>query len=100
LKTLFDEMKKFKNDMTERIKEGCFSKDIPKDLFIRAQSKIILILSSTSIIDLKVPPSNHLEKLNGNRKGQYSIRVNEKYRICFNWINDEAFNIEFVDYHK
>jgi proteic killer suppression protein len=49
---------------------------------------------------LKSPPSNHLEKLKGDREGQYSIRVNDRYRICFDWINNEAFNIEFIDYHK
>ncbi|MDR0572201.1 MAG: type II toxin-antitoxin system RelE/ParE family toxin [Rickettsiales bacterium] len=93
-------MKKFKDKLTEQIKSGIKDKNIPMDLFVRVQSKILLILSSDNLTDLKVPPSNHLEKLSGDREGQHSIRVNEKYRICFNWINGEAFNIEFVNYHK
>ena len=57
-------------------------------------------MSATDLIDLKSPPSNHLEKLKGNRKNQYSVRINNQYRICFEWNGKEAFNIEFVDYHK
>ena len=57
-------------------------------------------MSATDLIDLKSPPSNHLEKLKGNRKNQYSVRINNQYRICFDWNGKEAFNIEFVDYHK
>jgi proteic killer suppression protein len=93
-------VKKFKNSLTERIKNGIVDKSMSEDLFARAQSKILIVLSSTNVNDLRVPPSNHLEKLKGNREGQYSIRINEKYRICFEWINGEAFNIEFVNYHK
>jgi proteic killer suppression protein len=93
-------MKKFKDKLTEQIKNGIKNKSIPMDLFIRAQSKILLILSSDNLIDLKIPPSNCLEKLKGDREGQYSIRVNEKHRICFDWIDGEAFNIEFINYHK
>jgi proteic killer suppression protein len=93
-------MNKFRDKLTEQIKDGIASKHIPQELLIRAKSKILLILSSDNLIDLKVPPSNNLESLKGDRKGQYSIRVNDKYRICFNWINGEAFNIEFTNYHK
>ena len=49
--------------------------------------------------DLRVPPGNRLEKLHGERKGQYSIRVNEQYRICFRWRDGDAHNVEIVDYH-
>jgi proteic killer suppression protein len=93
-------MKKFKDSVTEQIKNGIISKNVPKDLLIKAQSKILLILSSTNVNDLRVPPSNHLEKLKGNRDKQRSIRVNDKYRICFEWKDNEAFNIKFTDYHK
>jgi proteic killer suppression protein len=49
--------------------------------------------------DLRVPPGNQLEKLGGNRKGQYSIRINDKWRICFRWEKGDAFDVEIVDYH-
>jgi proteic killer suppression protein len=93
-------MKKFKNSLTEKIANGEIIGDISKDLIIRVKSKILLIISVDNLNDLRVVSSNNLEKLKDDRKGQYSIRVNDKYRICFDWINNEAFNIEFIDYHK
>jgi proteic killer suppression protein len=54
---------------------------------------------SGKLDDLKIPPSNHLEKLSGNREGQYSIRINDKYRVCFKWEGNNAFDVEIVDYH-
>jgi toxin HigB-1 len=50
-------------------------------------------------MDLRSPPSNHLEKLKGDRAGQHSIRINDRYRIYFDWVGDDAFNVEIVDYH-
>ncbi len=55
--------------------------------------------NSTGLNDLRVPPSNHLEALSGNRKGQYSIRINDQYRICFTVNNNDFYNVEIVDYH-
>lgn len=52
-----------------------------------------------SVVDLKIPPANRLEKLHGNRAGQWSIRVNDQWRICFDWQNGDALNVEIVDYH-
>jgi proteic killer suppression protein len=54
---------------------------------------------SSRLLELNVPPSNHLEKLSGDREGQYSIRINDKYRICFNWQDNSAYDVEIVDYH-
>ena len=65
----------------------------------RARRKLIAIDISKSLNDLKVPPSNHLEALTDDRKGQHSIRVNGQWRICFTWENGNAFNVEIVDYH-
>ncbi|MDD2840222.1 MAG: type II toxin-antitoxin system RelE/ParE family toxin [Rickettsiales bacterium] len=93
-------MNKFRNKITEEILNGECVKGLPTEVIIRAKSKLILIIGATSLIDLKSPPSNNLEKLQGNRQGQYSIRVNAKYRICFEWVSNEAFEIEFIDYHK
>ena len=61
--------------------------------------KLRMIHNSVSINDLRIPPSNHLEILKGNRKGEYSIRINDQWRICFNWINGDSCDVEIVDYH-
>jgi len=58
-----------------------------------------MIHRATDINDLKVPPANYLEKLVGSRTGQYSIRINNQYRICFEWAKEDSFNVEIVDYH-
>lgn len=63
-----------------------------------AQRKLEMLDAAASPEDLRIPPGNHLEKLVGNRAGQYSIRINEQWRICFEW-NDGAHNVEIVDYH-
>ena len=75
------------------------SRNIPPDLESRLFRKLQLLDDSSSDADLRVPPSNHLEKLRGDRAGQYSIRINERYRICFRWVNQEADDVEIVDYH-
>ena len=54
---------------------------------------------STSLQDLKVPPANRLQRLKGNREGQYSIRINDQFRICFRWVKGDAYDVEIVDYH-
>ena len=64
-----------------------------------AQRKLDLIEAAEVIEDLRVPPGNRLEKLSGNRKGQYSIRVNDQWRICFLWQSGQAVDVEIVDYH-
>jgi len=58
-----------------------------------------MINRSGKLDDLKVPPSNHLEKLSGDREGQYSIRINTQYRVCFKWEGSNAFDVEIIDYH-
>ncbi|MBP7280295.1 MAG: type II toxin-antitoxin system RelE/ParE family toxin [Leptospiraceae bacterium] len=91
----------FADDETEMIWEGNFSKKIKLSpaLFEVARRKLRMIASATSINSLRIPPSNRLVQLYGNRKGQWSIRVNEKYRICFLWIDGNASEVEIVDYH-
>ncbi len=61
--------------------------------------KLLVLDAATSLEDLRLPPGNRLEKLSGKRSGQYSIRINDQWRICFRWINGDAFDIEIVDYH-
>jgi len=58
-----------------------------------------MINNAISINDLRVPPANRLEKLSGDRAGQYSIRINDQWRICFEWQKSDAYNVEIVDYH-
>ena len=64
-----------------------------------ALRKLNALELAKSIDELRVPPSNRLEVLKGNRKGQYSIRINDQYRICFYWEGDQAYDVEIVDYH-
>lgn len=64
-----------------------------------AERKLILLHRSVTLNDLRVPPSNRLEALKGNREGQYSIRINDRWRICFEWREDGVYNVEIVDYH-
>lgn len=58
-----------------------------------------MINNSKNLYDLRVPPNNRLEALKHDREGQYSIRINDQWRVCFQWINNDAFNVELVDYH-
>jgi len=64
-----------------------------------AQRKLLLLDAAERLDDLRVPPGNRLEKLAGDRKGQYSIRINEQWRICFRWSEGDAYDVEIVDYH-
>ncbi len=61
--------------------------------------KLAMLDSASAVNDLKVPPGSRLEKLHGNRQGQYSIRVNDQYRICFDWRGSDAYAVEITDYH-
>lgn len=58
-----------------------------------------MLNNAISLNDLRIPPANRLKKLAGDREGQFSIRINERWRICFEWIENDAFSVEFVDYH-
>ena len=71
----------------------------PANIQERALSKLLVLNAATDLNDLRVPPSNHLEALKGDRKGQHSIRINGQWRICFIWKNNEAHDVEIVDYH-
>ena len=64
-----------------------------------AQKKLAMLNNSTDLNDLRTPPGNRLEKLSGDREGQYSIRVNDRWRICFTWEDGNAWSVELTDYH-
>lgn len=65
-----------------------------------AQRKLLALRIAETIDDLKSPPGNHLEALKGRRQGQYSIRINDQYRVCFSWKEGQAYDVEIVDYHS
>ena len=92
-------MKKFKDSLTQQIFEGMAVKRLPFSISRKAVIKLTMVEAATEIRERATPPSNHLEKLKGDRAGQWSIRVNDKYRICFKWHGSRAFEIEFTDYH-
>jgi len=89
----------FKCKETAKIFETCFSRKFPISILKSAIIRLVMLNRSGKLDDLKIPPSNHLEKLSGNREGQYSIRINDKYRVCFKWEGNNAFDVEIVDYH-
>jgi proteic killer suppression protein len=84
---------------TERIWQGMASRKFPRDIQERALRKLRQLDASLTLDDLRNPPGNRLEPLKGDRVGQWSIRINEQWRICFNWNKGEAGNVEIVDYH-
>jgi toxin HigB-1 len=92
-------IKSFKCKETEKIYNRLFSQRLPHDIQKVAINKLWILDAATSLEDLKVPPSNHLESLKGNRKGQHSIRINQQWRICFKWHDGNSYNVEIVDYH-
>ncbi len=92
-------IKSFKCKETEKIYSGNFSKKLPQDIQRRALIKLHSIDIVEELIDLTTPPSNFLEQLQGDRQGQYSIRINQQYRICFKWLDKNVHNVEIVDYH-
>ena len=76
-----------------------FSRRLPADIQQVAYRKLRMINNAQSLADLRIPPANRLEKLTGDRAGQYSIRINERWRICFEWRDGDAYSVEIVDYH-
>jgi toxin HigB-1 len=89
----------FKCKETERIFRGRFSTKFPQDLQRMALRKLTQLHGAASLEFLRVPPANRLEKLAGDRQGQWSIRINDQWRICFVWQHGHAFDVEMVDYH-
>jgi proteic killer suppression protein len=93
----------FKDNGTEDIFNGINSKAArrccPVSLWKIVGRKLDQLDSVTSLYELRIPPGNQLEALSGNRAGQHSIRINEQYRICFNWVEAGPDQVEIVDYH-
>jgi toxin HigB-1 len=83
----------FKDEETEKVFFRQFSRKLPTDIQGIALRKLRMLNNAHIMADLRIPPANHLEKLTGNRSGQYSIRINDQWRICFEWRNNSAYNI-------
>ena len=90
----------FASDETKKIFLGIVSTKLPKDIQRTARRKLIYLDDVEDLQDLLAPPGNRLEKLMGARSGQFSIRINDQWRICFEWIDNKARNVEIVDYHS
>ena len=89
----------FRNRDTRAVAERRRVRKFPMDIQRRAQRKLLILNNATSINDLRVPPGNRLESLTGDREGQYSIRINNQWRVCFVWSEGNAHDVEIVDYH-
>ena len=89
----------FKCRETQGLFERHETKKFPTEIQRTALRKLVILDSAEALVDLQVPTSNRLEKLKGGRKGQYSIRINERWRICFRWLQGDAYDVEIVDYH-
>jgi proteic killer suppression protein len=84
---------------TEKIWSGERVKKMPLEIQETGRRKLRMLNNSVNLADLKVPPSNRLEKLSGNMKDYYSIRINDQWRVIFKWTNNNAFEVEIIDYH-
>jgi len=92
-------IKSFKDSETNKIWTGMKSRALPSEIQDVARRKLRMINNAQTLTDLIIPPSNNLESLKGDRKGQHSIRINDKFRICFIWKTNDAYNVEIVNYH-
>jgi len=91
-------IKSFACKETKKLFNREFSRKLPQDIQRVARRKLEILDAAEVLQDL-IPPSNRLKKLSGDRKGQYSIRINDQWRICFEWRRGDAYNVEIADYH-
>ncbi len=89
----------FRDKETEKVFRGQFSRKLPQPIQRIAERKLIMLHRSITLDDLRTPPANRLEPLKGQREGQHSIRINNQWRICFEWRTDGVYEVEIVDYH-
>ena len=92
-------IKTFACKETKKIFHRHFSRKLPANIQRVARRKLEILEAAEVLQDLRIPPSNRLEKLRGERRGQYSIRINDQWRICFAWRDGYAYDVEIVDYH-
>lgn len=89
----------FADKEAEKIWHGTQSRKLPANIQQVTRRKLRMLNNAATLDDLRVPPANRLEALKGNRKGQHSIRINNQWRVCFQWNDGDAVNVEIVDYH-
>jgi len=92
-------IKDFASKETEKIWKGAKSHKLPQDIQNTARRKLRMINNAQDLDDLRIPPNNRLEALKGDWQGLYSIRINNQWRICFDWNNGNCSNVEIIDYH-
>ena len=92
-------IKSFADKETEKLFRGAKATAVPPQIRERALSKLLVLNAATDVEDLQTPPGNRLEKLRGDRVGQWSVRINQQYRVCFSFEGGDAYNVEIVDYH-
>lgn len=92
-------IRSFADKETEKLFNREFSKKLPSDIQRIARRKLEILDAAENLNDLRIPPSNRLEKLKGNRVHQHSIRINDQWRICFEWRETDAYEVEIFDYH-
>ncbi|WP_369942010.1 type II toxin-antitoxin system RelE/ParE family toxin [Xanthomonas medicagonis] len=93
-------IRNFVDKEAEKIWQGTSSRRLPADIQVVARRKLRMLNSTTTLDDLRIPPANRLEALKGSRKGQYSIRINDQWRVCFHWRDGDALDVDIVDHHR
>jgi proteic killer suppression protein len=93
-------IKAIKDGETEKVYARLRSRKLPPGIQQVAYRKLRMLNNAQSLVDLRTPPGNRLERLVGRRAGQHSIRINDQWRICFEWRDGDAYEVEIVDYHK
>jgi proteic killer suppression protein len=92
-------IKSFADKRTAAIFAGYAVRGLPLQIQGRARAKLLAVDAAKRLDDLRVPPGNRLEALHGDRQGQHSIRINDQWRLCFEWRDGEAWDVEVTDYH-
>ncbi len=92
-------IKSFRDKETEKIFNRLFSRKLPQNIQHIARRKLVILDAAPELNELRIPPGNKLESLKRERKDQHSIRINDQWRICFNWKAGDAYNVEITDYH-
>ncbi|MDP2752738.1 MAG: type II toxin-antitoxin system RelE/ParE family toxin [Rhodocyclaceae bacterium] len=89
----------FHDSETKKVWCGEFSRRLPNQIQATARRKLRMLNNARALDDLRIPPANRLERLSGNRDGQWSIRINDQWRVCFAWTDGNAEQVEICDYH-
>ena len=92
-------IKSFRGEFAEAAWRRRFAKGVPNNVIKVANRNLLQLQNAGNLDDLRAPPGNRLEALSGNRKGQHSIRINDRWRVCFRWHDGDAYDVEIADYH-